>query len=91
MAKGMRYPHHIETDMGNTVVKFIPSKMATKMHKCPKCGEWTEMFEPHVLLLPTRFTGNRRYMHKDCYEQLRLKNWKVVLHPNLSYLTPSYK
>ena len=88
MGKGMKYPHRIETDQGNTVVKLIPSRMAVKMHKCPECEKYTEVYEPHVLLLPTRFSGNRRYMHKLCYEEARNSGYKIVLHPNLSYLAP---
>lgn len=88
MSKKMKYPHHIETDQGKTQVKLIPPRKATKIHLCPECEHETEIYEPHVLLLPTRFPGNRRYMHKHCYEGVRKSHHKIVLHPNLSYLTP---
>ena len=88
MAKRMRYPHTIETDQGNTVVKLIPNRMASTFHKCPECDKYTDLWEQHVLLLPTRFPGNRRYFHKDCYEAAKRSGYKIVMHPNLEYLTP---
>lgn len=90
MAKKLKYPHRTETDQGNTVVKLIPTHLALKMHKCPECDEYTEIYEPHVLLLPTRFPGNRRYMHKPCYEKAKDSPYPIILHPNLDYLTPLY-
>jgi hypothetical protein len=88
--KGMTYPHRIETDQGNTVVKLIPSRHASKQHLCPSCDTFTDFYEQHVLLLPTRFPGNRRYMHQACYEHLRKLGISIILHPNLDYITPKY-
>lgn len=90
MPKRMKYPHNIETDHGNTIVKKIASRQALKCHKCPECECDTEMYEEHLLLLPTRFPDNRRYMHTRCYEELRSKGLSIILHPNLEYIAPEY-
>lgn len=88
--KRIKYPHTINTDQGETIVKFIPSKMAKKEHKCLFCEDYTDLLEPHVILLPLMFTGNRRYAHKDHYEYA-LKNSpkSISLHPSAPNLSPA--
>lgn len=87
---GKTYEHTIITDQGETVVKLVPSPAAKKSHKCLFCDDQTEFYEEHILLLPVRFTGNRRYGHKECYEAWRTysSSSMIRLHPGASNLAP---
>lgn len=82
------YPHRIDTDHGEAVVKVIPSSLASKVHKCLFCEYETDFYEKHIIILPVAFTGNRRYAHLPCYEEHRESGEMVKMHPYAPNLAP---